>query len=107
MPEAVRSAQPYASRMENWQGCETPDMAVARGSFVILEPWQRARHKETLWECIPLSPLEFADRLKDVLTAVKGSGDWQTLVLCKPVSGDALGMASFMRIRPEAGSADQ
>ena len=104
--------------MRDWQPCSAPDMPATRGRFITLLPWQSARHQkalfaaiagpgdEDLWQYIPFGPPESAGQLDDILAAVNDSGEWQTLILCHPGTEEALGMASYMRIRPEAGSAE-
>jgi RimJ/RimL family protein N-acetyltransferase len=93
-------------------------MQATHGRFVTLEPWKSTRHQDglfaaiagpvddALWQYIPFGPPQSASELGGVLTALNESGQWQTLILCRPETGDVLGMASYMRIRPDAGSAE-
>lgn len=59
---------------------------------------------DDLWRFIPFGPFENAGALGDGMVAVVERQNWMTYIFREPETGEVLGMASFMRIRPEAGS---
>ncbi len=101
-----------------WQPCEPPGFKPTDGSFVRLERWDRERDEvllfeaiggpgnDDLWDYIPFGVPASAEVLSGVLSYGAESQGWQTLIFRAPDSEEVLGMASYMRIRPEMGSAE-
>ena len=104
--------------MQDWKACEPPDLAVTQGSFVQIAPLHSKEdghelfaalagaENEALWEYIPFGPPASSEDLVTILDTMARSLGWQTLVIRETRSGKLLGMASYMRIRPEVGSAE-
>jgi len=104
--------------MIDWKPCSAPDLPPTSGAFVQISPLRHDRdgaelfaaiagkENERLWQYIPLNPPESANSLIAVLGFLAESDGWQTLVFRGRETGRMLGMASYMRIRPEAGSAE-
>jgi len=104
--------------MLDWKPCDPPNMPPTRSRFVAIERLDSDRdgadlfaaiggdQNDELWRFIPFGPFESADLLMTILVYMSESQGWQTLVFRSCDTGEALGMASYMRIRPEAGSAE-
>ena len=102
----------------DWKSCDTPALESAEGRFVRLGP---ARFHEDaaalfdaiggpgnddLWTYIPFGPLEMAEAFSAAMTFVIGQQNWETVLIRAVDTGEVRGMASYMRIRPEHGSAE-
>jgi RimJ/RimL family protein N-acetyltransferase len=104
--------------MLDWKNCEAPNLPPTRGRFIRLDRLESERdgpalfaaiggdENDALWRFIPFGPFDDADSLMAVLSLMNENREWQTLVFRDSQSGAALGMSSYMRIRPEAGSAE-
>jgi RimJ/RimL family protein N-acetyltransferase len=104
--------------LSDWKPCELPDMPSTGGAFVRVHRFRPERdaaalfaaiggpHNDVLWRHIPFGPFESAAALRAILAFMKDVHGWQTLVFRARDSGETLGTASYMRIRPEAGSAE-
>lgn len=108
------------SDLENWRGCAAPDLPCVSGHWVRID---RADFKSgadaealfsvmggpentDLWTYIPLGPFLHVSEFAEVMSSVIDRGGWQTHLISDVKTGAPLGMASYMRIRPEAGSAE-
>lgn len=103
---------------KNWTPKERPKPGVLQGQYTRLEllDWQAhgdglyaavcGEENDDLWTYMPIGP--FADReiFEQIFEFVRGRFDWETMVIRDHASGVTLGMASYMRIRPEHGSAE-
>ncbi len=106
------------SDLSSWQGCAPPDLKSVKGRYVRIDPARFTEdalelfsvlggaENDDLWEYIPIGPFEDAASLGGVIKAAGEDQGWQTHILRDVKTGAALGMASYMRIRPEAGSAE-
>lgn len=106
------------SDLKNWQWCAAPALPDTEGRFVRVEPARFPEDgpplfeaiggpdNEDLWTYIPMGPFENGDALAATLSFVAEQQNWRTHILKAKDSGAPLGMASYMRIRPEAGSAE-
>ncbi len=104
--------------MIDWKACDAPQLPPTKGAFVQISPLSRDRDgvelfgaiggagNDELWRYIPFGPPESSNSLMGILSFMAEAQDWQTLVFRDAASGKALGMASYMRIRPDAGSAE-
>ncbi len=99
--------------LDNWKPCEVPGAETLTGQYAVLRPYNRSAHLETLytatcndtlWTYIPVGPFQNASALGEVLEFTEANRGWKTMVI--EVAGRVLGMASFMRIRAEHGSAE-
>jgi len=59
-----------------------------------------------LWTFVPIGPFDDIMGLRNVMTYVAEQRQWETLVILSKTKGEALGTASYMRLRPEHGSAE-
>ncbi len=104
--------------LAQWQGCARPAMPHVSGAFVQIEAFSHDRDRDALfaaidgagndalWRYIPFGPCASADELADALSFLADAQSWQTHIIRARETGEVLGMASYMRIRPEAGSAE-
>ena len=104
--------------LSNWQWRPAPALQSVAGNYVRLEPaiFPDAAEElfpvlggagnDDLWTYIPVGPFESAEQFGGVMQLVSAQGGWKTQLFRDVKSGAALGMASYMRIRPEAGSAE-
>lgn len=104
--------------MIDWKPCDVPNLQPCRGRFVQISPLRPEQdaaelfaaiggpQNDGLWRYIPLGPPESAETLMAQLSMLAEAQDWQTLVFRGSDRRETLGMASYMRIRPEAGSAE-
>ncbi len=95
-----------------------PGQRALFGQSIHVVPWDRAIHaaglakgllgpdNAHLWTYIPFGPFDDARLFADAMEAQQEKADWQTMVLVEPEGGHALGMASYMRIRRQHGSAE-
>lgn len=59
-----------------------------------------------LWTYMPFGPFEGSEDFQDVFTAAAARGAWESLAIILKETGEAVGTASYLRIRPEHGSAE-
>jgi RimJ/RimL family protein N-acetyltransferase len=102
-----------------WKPCEAPNFPPTPGRFVAIDRFDPTRDgaelfraiggdaNDDLWRFIPFGPFESAEVLTAALSFM-GTDEqgWQTLVFREPERENVLGMSSYMRVRPEAGSAE-
>ncbi|MHA7873398.1 MAG: GNAT family N-acetyltransferase, partial [Hyphococcus sp.] len=106
------------SDLTNWVIRETPTLARAEGRFVRLDaarfPEDAAAlfaavggpDNDDLWRYIPFGPPESADALAATMAFMHDKLGWRTQILRDAATGETLGMASYMRNRPEHGSTE-
>jgi RimJ/RimL family protein N-acetyltransferase len=104
--------------MRDWKPCDPPKLPPTVSRFVRVDPFRPAEDgpdlfaaicgdgNEDLWRYIPFGPPDSAGELAGLFEAMGETQGWQVLVFRSPASGQMLGTASYMRIRPEAGSAE-
>lgn len=104
--------------LSNWQMRPPPDLKLVKGRYVSIEPaiFPAAAEdlypvicgagNDDLWTYIPIGPFESAEQFGAVMKLVGGDQGWQTHLIRDDETGAPLGMASYMRVRPEAGSAE-
>lgn len=116
--------------LTNWQGCARPAPARLEGRTLVLEAFDEARHGIDLWQALggdhsanerikyfPDAPYTGAGHFASTYAAKQS--EWHTMVMRTQarddahqsdsdahgvVVGDVVGMASYMRIRPDHGS---
>ncbi|WP_428406926.1 GNAT family N-acetyltransferase [Hyphococcus sp.] len=104
--------------LSNWRGCPAPDLKKVRGRYVAIEPAVfpdcapalfsvlGGSANDGLWSYIPIGPFQNADAFSAAMSAAIAQQNWKTQLFRDAVTDAPLGMASYMRIRPEAGSAE-
>ena len=104
--------------LQNWTSRPAPELKAAQGRFVRIDPVRfpadagdlfavvGGRENADLWRYIPIGPFDDAETMRDTLAAVAREDVWKTHLIRDARSGAVLGMASYMRIRPEAGSVE-
>ncbi|MEL6287027.1 MAG: GNAT family protein [Pseudomonadota bacterium] len=104
--------------LQNWTPRERPAPSYLDGRYARLEQLDWATHgdglfaavggeaNDELWTYIPVGPFPERAMFEQVFESVRQTYDWETLVIRSAVSGDILGMASYMRIRPDHGSVE-
>ncbi len=102
----------------NWQSRPAPDLKTIEGGSVRIDRAQFPDDDEALfaaiggpgnddlWTYIPIGPFDDAQTLGSTIKAVGDHQNWQTHIFRTPKTNEVLGMVSYMRIRPEAGSAE-
>lgn len=104
--------------LAGWTPCERPAPDVLTGRYTRLERLDWDEHGEALfkavcgeantdlWTYMPIGP--FSDRavFEQIYEFVRNQFAWETMVIRDKASDVVLGMASYMRVRPEHGSAE-
>ena len=102
--------------LENWNARPRPQLTSLRGSYINIDRAQFAKDadglfaalcgpgNDDLWQYIPIGPYDDAIEFRTRFALVADQEDWMTYILRDAQTGVILGMASYMRIRPEAGS---
>ena len=97
---------------------QTPGHKVLDGRFVRVEPLDWDIHgtdlyaavsgaaHDALWSYMTIGPFDNVEAFKSAMQASAQRGSWQTMASCDPVSGKAVGSASYMRLRENFGSAE-
>jgi RimJ/RimL family protein N-acetyltransferase len=105
-------------RMNDWTPRPAPDLPPTAGRFVRIEALRAERdesdlfaaicgaHNDELWRYIPLGPFASAAELTATLAFCAEGLGWKTYVFRDRDSGTVLGTSSYMRLRPEVGSAE-
>lgn len=102
--------------LASFKACPPPQPVRLEGQYVILEPYERAVHIQTLWEALGgeegindlihyfPNPLYTApDQFADWLEGMNRDGRLVTLVFRDKEDGEVVGMASYMRPDPANG----
>lgn len=95
-----------------------PGRSPLSGRYVDLVPVDWPLHGEELfkatcgaedadlWTYISFGPFAEAKHLSGTMFMAAKAKDWETLAICAPGTGRVLGTASYMRVRPGAGSVE-
>ncbi len=106
------------SDLANWIMRPPPELPTVEGRLVRIEPARfpgdasdlfeaiGGPGNDDLWRYIPIGPFKTADLLSAAMTVVIEAEKWRTHIIREVKTGEMLGMASYMRVRPEAGSAE-
>ncbi len=104
--------------LNNWGGRPAPHMDSVEGRFCRIDAARFAddgaglfsvlggAENDDLWRHIPFGPFETAEALGAGMGFVAETHNWRSYVIRDIATTAPLGMASYMRIRPEAGSAE-
>lgn len=100
-----------------WRPCSVPENTSMKGRFVRADLFDATRdaqalfhaiagpQNDALWTYIPFGPLDDAAQLAAMFSFAKEKMGWRTYLFRSP-QDEVLGTASYMRIRPEHGSAE-
>lgn len=114
MPEVPH--QPLGEIVANWHEPPFPAREVMHGRFCRLEPLDAAKHARSLfdayaldphgsgWTYLPYGPFEVFEDFLAWLEQQSGTRDPLFFAIVDPASGDAIGVASYLRISPSCGS---
>jgi len=106
------------SELSSWKRCEKPGLKPMTGRFVTVEPADFPSASESLfpvlggpenaelWTYMPIGPFTSAHQFGEVMMRACAEGGWITYLFRNAATAEPLGMASYMRIRPEHGSAE-
>ena len=100
--------------LTNWKGCPAPRPVALEGRYVAIEPYDRARHLQPLWDAfggMSINPLlrYFA---QDDFSGIEDfdswseavlKGGWVREVIVEKATGRVVGMAHYMRPDPANG----
>ena len=104
--------------LSNWEPCAAAGDKVLVGASCLLQPFVPEHHSnglfaavagpknDDLWNYIPMGPYRSVNELNVMLAQVRNERDWRTMVIKDASTGVVLGMASYMRRRPEHGSVE-
>ncbi len=104
--------------LEHWKPCPRPGGKVLEGVQIRLEPLVWSEHADGLyaavagadradiWTYIPFGPFADQSEFVETFEAARVGGGWETLVFRRKSDDRIVGMSSYMRIRPEHGSAE-
>jgi len=104
--------------MLDWKPRDAPNFPPTEGRFIRVHPLHPERdaaalfaavggaENDALWHFIPFGPFASADELITLMSFMADSLGWQTLIFRARDSREILGTASYMRVRPEVGSAE-
>ncbi|MCQ8185608.1 GNAT family N-acetyltransferase [Parvularcula maris] len=98
------------------KGSERPGETVLEGRLVRVEPvaWPEpgeelaralAEEDDQLWHYMKIGPFAGADEAANCVRVMR-SGDQAPMAIRSLATGEVIGMASFLRIRPDDGSAE-
>ncbi|NLS11876.1 GNAT family N-acetyltransferase [Vibrio sp. SM6] len=108
--------QPIGYAVANWQAPPFPTHEILTGHFCRLEPLNVAKHSQTLfaanalnqddtlWTYLPYGPFATLSDYQSWLALSEQSQDPQFYAVVDNASGEAIGVISYLRITPEAGT---
>jgi RimJ/RimL family protein N-acetyltransferase len=115
-PDVNALGQTLGFRVDGWTPPARPPLEPMVGRITRLEPLDAARHAAHLfaanmrdrdhrnWTYLPYGPFTLLSDYRDWVTSVEGKDDPQFHAIVDPSSGQAIGVASYLRIDPAAGS---
>ena len=102
------------AEVKGWKAPPRPDHAAMEGRLVRLEPLDADRHAaelhaafqghDALWDYMPYGPFASSSAYHRWAREREGGEDPRFFVLCDRATDRAGGIASYLRITPEAGS---
>ena len=107
-----------ATELSKYFPRKKPGGDILSGTDISVEPIDWDRHGEDLakavtgpdnsdlWTYVPLGPFDDIGGLKPVMSYVAEQRDWATYALVRKSDNVTTGTASYMRLRPEHGSAE-
>jgi len=104
--------------IKDWTPRDPLGEAKITGQYAVLEPYNEQSHGHDLfnavagadnidiWDYMPLGPFTEQAEFTQAFAYTNAKLGWKTMVIRDAKSRDILGMASYMRLRPEHGSAE-
>ena len=108
--------QPVGEIVENWHSPQHPKRENIEGNYCRLEPLDADRHAQSLydsnaleldgksWTYLPYGPFESFDAYRSWIEQSCCENDPQFYAIVEPEHGNAIGVASYLRITPISGS---
>ena len=116
MPELTNElGMPVGYPLDNWQPCQRPPHSDMRGEHCVMVPLDPDRHASELhasnlldkenriWVYMPYGPFDTEDEYRDWMKATCLGDDPQFYAVIDSQTGQAAGVASFLRIVPGLG----
>jgi RimJ/RimL family protein N-acetyltransferase len=104
--------------LSEWKACASLGRVKLDGTYCMLEPFDSEKHEldlfsavggpgnDDLWTYIPMGPFTSAEDLNVALAHTQAERGWDTMVIRDVATNNVLGMASYMRQRPDHGSVE-
>lgn len=103
--------------LEQWAPLPLPGGRALRGCFVQIEPYEASHlpglyaavagpSNDDIWTYMPTGPFHDLPSFNLALTEMTEGQGWAVMVIRSLSSGNVVGMASYMRQRPDQGSAE-
>lgn len=107
--------QPIGPAVEGWVAPPFPPRETLRGRLATVEPLDAARHAASLhaanvlndgsmWTYLPYGPFATEDEYRAWAEKAAAQRDPIFYAICDATTGDAIGVASYLRIEPAQGS---
>jgi len=115
-PRRNQLGQPIGPDLGDWTPPPRPQATTLEGRWTRLERLDLGRHGPDLWRAfsadedgqmwtyLPFGPFADEAELTATLAAVDGERDLRFFAVVDPTTGEAIGLLSYLRIEPEAGS---
>ena len=112
----IPPCQPLGEIVADWQEPPIPIHEVMHGRYCRLEPLDAAKHTRSLfdayaldphgscWTYLPYGPFEVFEDFRAWLEPQSHTRDPLFFTIVDPASGEAIGVASYLRISPTCGS---
>ncbi len=104
----------FGEAVDGWAAPILPQATPLIGEYAILEPLEAARHtsdlflanreSDLIWDYLPYGPFSTEGEYKAWVLAHQNQPDPFFFAVVDKVSGKALGVMSFLRVTPAAGS---
>jgi RimJ/RimL family protein N-acetyltransferase len=113
-PRTNEFGQPIGDPVEGWQPVPFPGKQPIRGRFAVVEPLDPSRHARLLfaanslddgrmWTYLPYGPFPNLEDYEAWLDGAAAQRDPSFYAILDAASGEAAGVASYLRIEPGAG----
>ncbi|MDO9443803.1 MAG: GNAT family N-acetyltransferase, partial [Dehalococcoidia bacterium] len=111
-PRTNELGQPVGAPVPGWTPRPRPSRVVLEGRHARLEPLDPSRHADGLWEAyaldvegrnwtyLPYGPFGTPEAFREWLDRQAAGDDPSFFAIVEAASGQAVGMASYLRIEP-------